>query len=353
MQIHRLTGTDAFIVFDLDDAPSAGVTRAAPKILVDGATALARTLTYRFASFERQVGGASAGINARPDERAAAVAAFVDEVGPLVVEGRFLTEAGRGVESDALAPLRAADPRPASYWALADALTGVGVAVAAAVAAGGLEGRTVAIEGFDSAGPAIAAGLSQQGARIVAVSTAEGTAAGPGFGPDALAALWPAHGPKLVAELVGAGSSVAEPGAVFGVEADLLVTGSRPGVIGDEVAAGLGVRVVVPSGPTPVTAKALARLRRADTVVVPDFVSTAGPLFAGWPARGPAGGSPIPSGSAETSSTDPARAAAEAIRAVMAEVVDHPDGPLLAACYRAEAYLATWCGQLPFGRPIA
>ncbi len=99
--------------------------------------------------------------------------------------------------------------------------------------------------------------------------------------------------------------------------------------------------MVVPSGPTPVTAKALARLRRADKVVVPDFVSTAGPLFAGWPAPG-AG-----------ASTDPARAAAEAIRAVMGEVIDHPEGPLLAACYRAEAYLATWCEQLPFGRPIA
>lgn len=99
--------------------------------------------------------------------------------------------------------------------------------------------------------------------------------------------------------------------------------------------------MVVPSGPTPVTAKALARLRRAGKVVVPDFVSTAGPLFAGWPAAGPGG------------PEDPARAAAEAIRGVMVDVMDHPDGPLLAACYRAEAYLATWCEQLPFGRPIA
>ena len=341
MQIQKLTATDAFIVFDLDDAPAAGITRAAPKILVDGATALARTLTYRFATFERRVGGASAGINAKPEDRPAAVAAYVDEVGPLVSAGRFLTEAGRGVSGDDLAPLRPLDPRPADYWQLEDALTGVSVAVAAAVAAGGLEGRTVALEGFDASGPAIAAGLGEQGARIVAVSSAEGTATGAGFEPDALAALWSTHGPKLVAELASDPAPLAAPGAALGAEVDVLVVGSRPGVVTDEVAASVAARVVVPSGPTPVTAKALARLRRAGTVVVPDFVSTAGPLFAGWPEEGGAG------------TIDPARAAAEGVRAALAEVLDHADGPLLGACYRAEAFLATWRDQLPFGRPIA
>ena len=68
MTIEKLASTDAFIVFDLDGVPGAGIVRAAPKILVDGATLLARSLTYRFASFERQVSGASAGINAAPDD---------------------------------------------------------------------------------------------------------------------------------------------------------------------------------------------------------------------------------------------------------------------------------------------
>ena len=31
----------------------------------------------------------------------------------------------------------------------------------------------------------------------------------------------------------------------------------------------------------------------------------------------------------------------------------HDDGPLLAGCYQAEAYLRTWREQLPFGRPLA
>jgi hypothetical protein len=42
-----------------------------------------------------------------------------------------------------------------------------------------------------------------------------------------------------------------------------------------------------------------------------------------------------------------------AITAVLTEVLAHDAGPLLAACYRAEAFLGTWRGELPFGRPLA
>ena len=77
MQFHKLTSTDGFIAFDLDDAPAVGVVRLAPKVLRDGAELLARSTTYAAASFGLQVGGASAGINAKPDDRDAALAAFL------------------------------------------------------------------------------------------------------------------------------------------------------------------------------------------------------------------------------------------------------------------------------------
>jgi len=336
VQMQKLTTTDAFIVFDLDDAPGAGVVRAAPKILVDGATALARTLTYRFATFERRVGGASAGINAKPDARVEAVTAFSSEVAPLVGEGRFLVEAGRGIEADALADLRAADPRPEAYWTRHDELTALGIAVSAEVALGDLSGRAVAIEGFDAVGPLVAAELAARGAKVTAVATAEGSVADPaGLDVAALALAWAGHGPACVGQL---GAEVAPAGQVFAAPVDVLVAGSKPGVVDDAVAAGLEVRAVVPGGPVPVTAKALAVLRRAGVPVLPDFVTTAGPLFAGWP---------------DDPSADPAAAASEAIAASVSEVLDHPDGPLLGACYRAEAFLAGWRDQLPFGRPLA
>ena len=334
--IEKLASTDAFIVFDLDDAPSAGLVRSAPKILVDGATLLARSLTYRFASFERQVGGASSGINTTPDTRAEAIAAYVAEVTPMVSEGRVLLQAGKGVAVEEIEALRAVDRRPAAYWDLEAGLTALTIAVAAEVAAPGLDGRRVAIEGFDASGPGLAAALAERGALVVAVATASGTAVAPrGFDVAALADAWAAHGPALVPALDP------DPGtawSIFGVPAEILVVGSKPGIVDDKVAGGLVADLIVAGGPVPVTAKGLAVSRRAGRVVVPDFLSTAGPLFAGWPTA---------------SGGDPAAEATAAVTEVLREVLDHEDGPLLSACYRAEVFLRTWRDTLPFGRPLA
>src|SRR6478609_6405778 len=74
----KLTSTDAFVVVDIPGAPvAAGVARLAPKLLVDGATWLARSQTYQFAAFGRKASGASAGVNSPADARAEALAAFV------------------------------------------------------------------------------------------------------------------------------------------------------------------------------------------------------------------------------------------------------------------------------------
>ena len=78
MKIHKLDSTDAFIAFDLEEAPGAvGIVRRARKILQDGAGLLARSTTYSFAAYEMQRGGASAGINAEDDAHDEAVAACV------------------------------------------------------------------------------------------------------------------------------------------------------------------------------------------------------------------------------------------------------------------------------------
>jgi hypothetical protein len=75
--------------------------------------------------------------------------------------------------------------------------------------------------------------------------------------------------------------------------------------------------------------------------VLPDFVTTAGGTLGGLvPALdGERGGS-----------IDGVRSA---IGGVLGEVLTDEDGPLLAACRRAEAFLRTWRDDLPFGRPLA
>jgi hypothetical protein len=294
MPIEKLETVDAFIVFDLADAPeSVGIVRSARKILPGGASDLARSLTYAFATFEMRRSGASAGINALDDDRSDAVGKFTAEIAPMVASGRFLPEPGTRVPRAALESLAETDPR-AAVGDVADQAIVAGVIAAAAQAAGGLDGRTVAIEGSGPICDALATAVEDRGGTMV--------------------------------EMNG--------------QADVLFAGSKMGAVDHTVAEQLQVGTLVPYGPIPVTAKALAVLGRAGTTVVPDFISTAGPLFAWWPS-----GDPTPEAIAADAATK--------VTASLAEIADHPDGLFLAAVRRAESFLTTWQESLPFGRPLA
>lgn len=105
--------------------------------------------------------------------------------------------------------------------------------------------------------------------------------------------------------------------------ADLLFVGSGAGAVDHDNADRLGAKIVVPTVRLAVTTRALAMCSRREVSVLPDFVVLAAPL-----------------------------AGIDEATAVLAEVLDHADGPVLGACERAEAFLGTWQDELPFGRPI-
>jgi hypothetical protein len=216
VQVRKIEATDAFYVLDLDDAPrSVGVVRVAPKVLVDGAELLARTTTYSFALFSVQAGGVSAGVNAKPDAAADAVAAFTSAV---AAEPNLTFFAGTGVP--------------------------------------------------DGAVPAADDDLLAQGAVTAATAFASGSAgvAGPLAAPwaDRLGGLWP-------------GTWLGAVG--FDVEADVLFLAGRAGIVDDDVAFTVKARTLVPVTPVPVTAKAYATLNRAGVTFVPDMLSCAAPLL--------------------------------------------------------------------------
>jgi glutamate dehydrogenase/leucine dehydrogenase len=327
VRIHKLTTVDAFVVFDLDAATtSTGVVRAGDKILASSATELARCITYAYASLRIEKGGASAGINAPEGERRDAIAKFVSEVEKLVVEGSFLPDATKTVTDADLEPLRAHDPR-----ALVDHDAVVARAGLDALDALGHEladGRAV-IEGFGVSSLPLVDLLSQQDARVVAVSTPRGTVTdAAGFAPDSLRTAVTTHGDDCVAHL---GGEVISSNRIFGIDAEVLFTGSRLGVVNDRSAPFVRARTVVPTGPSPVTAKGFAILQHAGVTLVPDFVVMAAPLAAAWRSGDPS----------------------EAIATIVHDIVDEEEGIYLAACRRAEAFLRTWCDRLPFGRPLA
>jgi glutamate dehydrogenase/leucine dehydrogenase len=244
VQVHKLSSTDGFIAFDLGDGPAVGVVRVAPTVLRDGAELLARSTTYAAASFGLRVGGGSAGLNAKPDARDEAIAAFTAEVAELVESGRWLPGAGVGISGDELAGLPKADQRSTAFD---PTLTGESAAAATFGALGSLDGKTVAVVGTGPVAAAAAASLRTNGA-------------------------------------------TAFEQASFDAEADVLLVGGKAGVLDHEVAGSVRAKLLVPLSPVPVTARAHAMLGRAGTVVVPDFLALAAPLLA---AFAPDAGDPV------------------------------------------------------------
>jgi hypothetical protein len=239
VKVDKLTGTDGFVVTDLDDATtSVGIVRLAPKVLRDGAELLARSVTYAFASFGvAGHGGASGAINAKPESRDDAVAAFVDELRPRAESGAIRLFPGTGLTAEDLAPLGWTAPDPE--------LVAAG-ALAAGRVAGPHDWRTVAVVG---AGPVAEAAIAQ---------LAEADA-------------------RLAADRLDA-------------ECDVLFVAGKAGVLDHGAAAGVKARTIVPLTPVPVTARALAVLGKADRVAIPDFLATAAPLLATYD---PDGGDPV------------------------------------------------------------
>jgi glutamate dehydrogenase/leucine dehydrogenase len=229
VKVDTLTSTDGFVVTDLDGAAtSVGLVRLAPKVLRDGAQLLARSVTYTFAAFGvAGHGGASAGINAKPDARDDAVAAFVDEIRPRADAGSLVLSPGTGLTADDLAPLG---------WGDSDAALAAAGALAAGRVAGPHDWRTAAVVG---AGPIAEAATEQ---------------------------------------LAKADATLVEPR--FDAACDVLFVAGKAGVLDHPTAATVQARTVVPLTPVPVTARALAVLSKADRVVIPDFLATAAPLLA-------------------------------------------------------------------------
>lgn len=340
VRIQTLESTDAFVAIDLEETVSSGPVRWARKILQGGAQDLARSQTYTYAALGIQRGGASAGISAEAADRAAAVKAFVDEAAGLVESGTYLPDPAKGVSEEDLAPLRQSDPRNTSALSgdapMAVVCEAAG-ATAAADAAVGLEGRSVAIEGFADSGPALIEAVTARGAKVVAIATTTGSVSVDGIEAEALGEAWAAHGPDLVSE-------IGEPDPawkIFTSGAEVLFAGSKMGAVDHDTAGRLdGVVALVPIGRLPFTAKALAVFRRAGVAALPDFVTLAGSTLAVW---------------AEPSETAAAvRSQVEAtVGSLTREAMTAADGPFLGACYAAESFLRTWQDTLPFGRPLA
>jgi hypothetical protein len=261
-----------------------------------------------------------------------------------------------GTAEEDFEPLRRGRAAPAAIRAMVagvpfeDLLTGYGVAVAAETALGegakgpkgskGLNGHTVAIEGFGKVGGGVAREVGRRGGRVVAVSTVAGCVSDPsGLDVGRLLTLRRTHGDACVLRY---GRPVLAPHQLFTeVNADVLVPGTRPGAIDAQTARSLppGVRVIAPAANAPYTAAGAEVLRQRGIVALPDFVCNAGAV--------------IGYRSAVYATPDQVLAKVEArIGELIRAALGHPGGPLAGACEQAGGFLRSWWGEPP-GPPFA
>jgi glutamate dehydrogenase/leucine dehydrogenase len=345
MKTLRLKTVDAYVAFDFECPTSAGGTRLAPDVTERETQLLARAMTYKFAVLGVNFGGAKGAIRAVPADRDDAIRRYVEEIRPLVESTKFLTATDLGTVPDDFRSLPGtdqADLMHTDYMGMPlDAyLTGLGVATAAETALGGLEGRTVAIEGFGKVGGATAVEMARRGVRLVAFSTIHGCVRRPvGFGVDELLELRARYGDRLVEHL----SAVVAPAAdLFTVYADVFVPGARIGVIDEARARTLQALVVAPGANVPYTAAALAVLKERGIPALADFVCNSGATI-GYITAG-------------LQSADESVAAVEQrVRELTWESLEDPQGPLAGARRIAEAHLRTWLdpSQMPDGPAMA
>jgi len=156
--------------------------------------------------------------------------------------------------------------KPPELWGnpVREYSTGLGVAVIAVYAAkalwGSSDGKTAAIQGFGNVGRWTAYWLEKMGVKVVAVSDVNGR------GPDLL---------SQVAKYNDA-SIAQDPGAVFGIDADILVPAALENAITEDNVKLVRAKLVVEGANGPTTPEAEKALYERGVVVVPDVLANAG-----------------------------------------------------------------------------
>ena len=242
---------------------------------------LARAMTWKFAVCGVRYAGAKAGIRFEGGDRDAVLAAYRRALTPF--RDVFLTGPDMGTRpSDFVTPDLVED---LPLWAqsheglgMDDLATGHGVKAAAEAALAhlgrGLEGATVAIEGFGKVGAGTARACARAGARVVAISTVHGLVADPaGLDVEQLLELRGRFGDRFVEN---AALEARPREELFGLEVDVLVPGARPDSITRKVAERVRCAVVSPGANIPYAPASVETLHRRGVVAIPDFISNSG-----------------------------------------------------------------------------
>jgi len=275
-----------------------GGTRMLPDITTEEIVWLARAMTYKYATFGFPTGGAKAGIWADPniigEQRDAILRAFGKAVSPLFSAGVVGLGADMGTDAADTAIFREAAGLPTRGSSLAQQekdgepienhATGYGVVVAAKAAcefAGmGLDGATVAIEGFGKVGGGVARYMVDAGAKVVAISNIDGAIYNEnGLDISKLLEARKESGDRAVQEYQPARHI--DRAEIYFLPVDILIPGARPHVIDKGNVSRVQAKVISSIANIPITDEAEEILYQRGIYSVPDFISNIGGVVLG------------------------------------------------------------------------
>lgn len=283
--------------------PGKGGIRMTPTVSAEEVFKLARTMTWKSALAEIPFGGAKAGIVAEPkalpqEERKALIQGFAralkplspslyiagPDVGTSMEEMRWYAEANGRLASCTGKP---ADMcvKPGVKCGIPHEFgsTGFGVAHAVVEAAGfiglDIKGATLAVEGFGNVGTFVIRHLTEQGARLVAVSDRKGAIHNPeGLDPKRLIEVKESTG-SVVNYTPGQGIPGKE---LFELKVDILIPAAMPEVINRENVGRVQARMVAEASNIPMSPDIEEVLYKRDVLVIPDFVANAGGVISSY-----------------------------------------------------------------------
>jgi glutamate dehydrogenase (NAD(P)+) len=161
--------------------------------------------------------------------------------------------------------------------------TGLGVATVAREASkkilGGIEGRTVAVQGFGNVGSYAAYFLSSWGARVIAVTDSQGGVYNPrGLDVEALMKI---KGEKGSVIYYQDGKRISNE-ELLTMDADILVPAALENVITEENAPKIRAKMIVEGANGPTTPEADEILFKRGIFIAPDILANAGGVTASW-----------------------------------------------------------------------
>ncbi|MGB9719678.1 MAG: Glu/Leu/Phe/Val family dehydrogenase [Candidatus Anstonellales archaeon] len=287
------TGMHGVLVIDNTAlGPGKGGARMVPDIATVEVMGLARAMTWKNALADLPFGGAKSGIRADPNkvnkpEIIRAFARKIKEFVPsLYIAGpdMYVGEKEMAIIADELGP-NACTGKPSYMGGLPHELgsTGFGVAWAARTAMdeldAGIEGMTVAIEGFGNVGTFTMKSLVEWGAKVVAVSDSKGTI----FNKNGI------NYENLMEVKQKSGTVTAyKPGEIlqkeklFELDVDILIPGARPNAINAENWQRIKSKYIVEAANIPIPVDIEKKLEDRGIVVVPDILVNAGGVISSY-----------------------------------------------------------------------